>query len=153
MYICVHVQVPVSMFSSLVCGQSAEMKTAANGWNWTNKIRLHETKTVTPWQCRSVRRKYKKMFETSTKPIAKKLIFLMVVQKAWFWNFRRFWFLIRGSACSKLRGMGSPSRVPSGTNRSRRYHKSTMVWHNLPPYYLWLCLTAASHVLLSETTK
>jgi len=41
----------------------------------------------------------------------------------------------------------------SRTIRSKQYHKSTMVWRNLPSYHLWQCLLPLCHALLGEKDK
>jgi len=55
------------------------------------------------------------------------------------WESARFWFPTSDRLETWL--------IPSGTNRSRRYHESTMVWRNLPLYHLCKCLLPLCHAL------
>jgi len=43
--------------------------------------------------------------------------------------------------------------IPFGTNRSRQYYELTMVWRNLPLYYLFKWLFPLCHTLLVEKTR
>ena len=43
--------------------------------------------------------------------------------------------------------------VPSWTTRSRRYHKSTIVWRNLPLYHLFTCLLSFVTLFVVEKTR
>ena len=45
------------------------------------------------------------------------------------WTLRKF-----PQKCQKIAGLET-WLIPSGTNQSRQYHESTMVWRNLPPYH------------------